>query len=162
MAERSRKYRAASAFARPGWCPDRRDKEHLPGGVDKEASHHFLGDAATPPRGDARRGITPAPTSHLRRAVLACRDNAVREAARRPSRFRARNVARDLDGDALRPNLARERSRCACFLVRAVAVPFLGGLSLTPARRAFERPIAIACFVDRAPCFPLRTCSISS
>jgi hypothetical protein len=55
--ERSRKYRAASAFARPGRCSDRRDKEHLPGGVDKEASRHFLGDAATPPRGDARRGI---------------------------------------------------------------------------------------------------------
>jgi hypothetical protein len=34
--------------------------------------------------------------------------------------------------------------------------------TLTPARRAFERPIAIACFVDRAPCLPLRTCSISS
>src|SRR5690348_5294816 len=52
-----KKYRAASAFARPGWCPDRWDNEHLPGGVDKEAAHHFLGDAATPPRGDARRGI---------------------------------------------------------------------------------------------------------
>jgi hypothetical protein len=36
---------------------DRRDKEHLPGSVDKEASRHFLGDAATPPRGDARRGL---------------------------------------------------------------------------------------------------------
>jgi hypothetical protein len=33
------------------------DKEHHPGGVHKEASRHFLGDAATPPRGDARRGI---------------------------------------------------------------------------------------------------------
>src|SRR5262245_55380528 len=46
-----------SLFARTGWCSDRRDKEHHPGGVHKEASHHFLGDAATPPRGDARRGI---------------------------------------------------------------------------------------------------------
>src|SRR5262244_4432536 len=44
-------------FARTGWCSDRTDKEHHPGGVDKEASRHFLGDAATPPRGDARRGI---------------------------------------------------------------------------------------------------------
>src|SRR5262245_23288368 len=44
-------------FARTGWCSDRWDKEHHPGGVHKEASHHFLGDAATPPRGDARRGI---------------------------------------------------------------------------------------------------------
>src|SRR5262245_52080325 len=44
-------------FARTGWCSDRTNKEHHPGGVDKEASRHFLGDAATPPRGDARRGI---------------------------------------------------------------------------------------------------------
>jgi len=33
---------------------------------------------------------------------------------------------------------------------------------LTPARRAFDKPIAIACFVDRAPCFPSRTWCISS
>ena len=32
-----------------------------------------------------------------------------------------------------------------------------GGGRWTPARRAFERPIAMACFVDRAPCFPSRT-----
>src|SRR5215510_7718640 len=44
-------------FARTGWCSDRWDKEHHPGGVHKEASRHFLGDAASPPRGDARRGI---------------------------------------------------------------------------------------------------------
>src|SRR5262245_57057159 len=44
-------------FARTGWCSDRTDKEHHPGGVDTEASRHFLGDTATPPRGDARRGI---------------------------------------------------------------------------------------------------------
>src|SRR5262249_50558154 len=35
-------------FARTGWCSDRWDKEHHPGVVDKEASHHFLDDAATP------------------------------------------------------------------------------------------------------------------
>src|SRR5262245_25420016 len=46
-------------FARTGWFSDRWDKEHHPGGVHKEASRHFLGDAATPPRGDARRGIRP-------------------------------------------------------------------------------------------------------
>jgi hypothetical protein len=38
----------------------------------------------------------------------------------------------------------------------------LGGESFTPARRAFDSPIAIACFVDRAPCFPSRTWCISS
>jgi hypothetical protein len=40
--------------------------------------------------------------------------------------------------------------------------PFVGGGSLTPARRAFESPMAIACFVDRAPCLPLRMWCISS
>src|SRR5690606_13477747 len=39
--------------------------------------------------------------------------------------------------------------------------PFGGGRS-TPSRRAFERPIAIACFGDRAPCLPSRTWWISS
>src|SRR5262250_132227 len=34
-------------FARTGWCSARTDKEHHPDGVDKEASRHFLGDAAT-------------------------------------------------------------------------------------------------------------------
>jgi hypothetical protein len=42
------------------------------------------------------------------------------------------------------------------------ALPFFGGGSFTPARRAFESPMAIACFADLAPCFPSRTCSISS
>ena len=46
------------------------DKEHHPAGVDKEASRHFLSDAATPPRRDARRGIRHfkmTPLSTLRR-----------------------------------------------------------------------------------------------
>src|SRR3954469_5775430 len=32
----------------------------------------------------------------------------------------------------------------------------------TPARRAFESPMAIACLAERAPCLPLRMSSISS
>src|SRR5262245_8043580 len=56
-AERSRKYCAASAFCEDGVVFRSMDKEHHPAGVHKEASRHFLGDAATPPRGDARRGI---------------------------------------------------------------------------------------------------------
>jgi len=35
-------------------------------------------------------------------------------------------------------------------------VPFFGGRSFTPARRAFDKPIAIACLVERAPCLPSR------
>jgi hypothetical protein len=39
-----------------------------------------------------------------------------------------------------------------------VAFALAGGEgSFTPARRAFDSPIAIACFVERAPCFPSRT-----
>ena len=34
---------------------------------------------------------------------------------------------------------------------------FFGPLSRTPARRALDKPMAIACWVERAPCLPLRT-----
>ena len=44
----------------------------------------------------------------------------------------------------------------ACLRVRLEAVPFFGALSFTPARRAFDRPIAIACFALFAPCLPSR------
>jgi hypothetical protein len=41
-------------------------------------------------------------------------------------------------------------------LASAACSTFAGGLRSTPARRAFDRPMAIACFVDRAPCLPWR------
>src|SRR2546423_14592366 len=41
-----------------------------------------------------------------------------------------------------------------------VLLPFPG--RGTPARRAFESPMAIACLVERAPCLRLRMSSISS
>ncbi len=50
----------------------------------------------------------------------------------------------------------------ACLRVLSEVVPLFGGASFTPARRAFESPMAIACFVDRAPCLPSRIWSISS
>ena len=37
-----------------------------------------------------------------------------------------------------------------------------GGLSGTPARRAFDKPMAMTCLVERAPCLPCRTWCISS
>src|SRR5919108_6605989 len=46
--------------------------------------------------------------------------------------------------------------------VSSLTVPFSGGGRATPARRALERPMAIACLVERAPCLPLRMSSISS
>jgi hypothetical protein len=56
----------------------------------------------------------------------------------------------------LRPPRA---ARVADFALRFVAAlePATGGGSFTPERRAFDSPIAIACFVERAPCFPSRT-----
>jgi hypothetical protein len=46
----------------------------------------------------------------------------------------------------------------AAALRLVVAFAFAGGGgSFTPARRAFESPIAVACFDERAPCFPSRT-----
>ena len=44
----------------------------------------------------------------------------------------------------------------------ALALPAGGGFSATPPRRAFDSPIATACFADRTPCLPSRTWSISS
>jgi len=77
VAERSRKYRAASAFREAGVVFRSQAKEHHPVGVNKEAPRHLFkeaprhlfDDAATPPRGDARRGMrrfkmTP-PNPHL-------------------------------------------------------------------------------------------------
>jgi hypothetical protein len=58
-----------------------------------------------------------------------------------------------VDGRArVRP---RRRADAALRFVDAFA--FFGAGRFTPERRAFERPIAIACFVDRAPCLPSRT-----
>src|SRR5437868_5231879 len=53
-------------------------------------------------------------------------------------------------------------SRAAFFRVSADTVPLRGGGNFTPARRAFESPIAMACLVERAPCSPARISSISS
>jgi hypothetical protein len=53
-------------------------------------------------------------------------------------------------------------SAAAFWRVPALAVPAFGCFSATPARRAFDKPIAIACFADFTPCLPSRTWSISS
>jgi hypothetical protein len=69
-------------------------------------------------------------------------------------------VARERVVDGLLDELALRRSLLA--LRRVALDPDFGGGNFTPDRRAFDNPMAIACFVDRAPCFPSRTCSISS
>jgi hypothetical protein len=93
-------------------------------------------------------------------ALRACRESASFEAALCPSRFNAFRVARERVADGRLRLFALRVSRFACSFVSSEE-PSEGGKS-TPARRAFESPIAIACLVDRAPCFPSRMCSISS
>jgi hypothetical protein len=98
----------------------------------------------------------------LRRAAArACLESAGFDAAERPSRARARLTARDLRAEVRPPpRFALDRSRFACFRVRELA-PRFGGGSFTPARLASESPMAMACLVDRAPCFPSRMWCIS-
>jgi hypothetical protein len=90
-------------------------------------------------------------------AERACRASDRGVAAARPSRRRAPWIARERVEDRFFREPARRSAYRALRRVRADAVPFAGALSATPARRAFESPIAIACFAERAPCFPSRT-----
>ena len=91
-------------------------------------------------------------------ADRACFEIALRDAVRCGSRLRARRTARERFADGLcrAPGLPARYALWALFRVRADAWPRFGGGSLTPARRAFDRPMAIACFVERAPCLPSR------
>jgi hypothetical protein len=47
-----------------------------------------------------------------------------------------------------------------CLFCRGIF--FAARRRATPAFLALDRPIAMACLVERAPCFPCRMCSISS
>jgi hypothetical protein len=82
---------------------------------------------------------------------------------RSPSRFRAFVVARDRLAEIFLPGDFTLRVSLAAFWrVAAEVVPSLGGGNFTPARRAFDRPMAMACLVEAAPCLPSRMWSISS
>jgi hypothetical protein len=84
------------------------------------------------------------------RALLcAWRESARWDAAAVPSPSKARSAARDRLGFGLRP------------VARGAFCPGGSG-SFTPARLAFDSPMAITCLAERAPCLPSRTCSISS
>ena len=89
---------------------------------------------------------------------FACFERELREAAECPMRFKAPSVARDRFAEVF--FFAGDRplfeSLAAFLRVAADVVPFFGGASLTPARRAFDKPMAIACFVLAAPCLPSR------
>ena len=95
----------------------------------------------------------------LRRAtVRACRESALREAADRPSRFNALIVAFDLLGEGGLLGCARPLAESFMALRRVAAdvVPGFGGGRGTPARRASDNPMAMACLAERAPCLPRR------
>jgi hypothetical protein len=91
-----------------------------------------------------------------RAAAVAWRESALRDAAARPWRLSARRVARDRRVDGWLRRLAARLADAALRFVEAFALAGGRG-SFTPARLAFERPIAIACFVEAAPCLPSRT-----
>jgi len=99
----------------------------------------------------------------LRAALLACFASALWETLLFGSRFKARTLALLRFGEGfVGPAFAFSRSLLAFVRVASDVRPLGGGGSFTPARRAFESPIAIACFADRAPCLPRRISSISS
>jgi hypothetical protein len=93
---------------------------------------------------------------------FACRDSALDDAAWRPSFLSALIVARERLAEVLRGWRLFLKSLSAFCRVLALEFAGSGGGSFTPARRALDKPIAIARLLDRAPCFPSRTCSISS
>jgi hypothetical protein len=109
-----------------------------------------------------RAALLPLAELRPRALLCACRERASCEAALLQDRLRAVVVARDLvfDGGCPAAPPAAE-SRSAFLRVSAEAFP-LGAGNRTPARLAFDSPIAMACFAERAPCFPSRICSISS
>src|SRR6266481_912861 len=91
-------------------------------------------------------------------APRVCRKSADFETLDLLSLLKAFSVARERLGETFRlPERPLARSRSACFRTRFVERPALGGANFTPARRAFDKPIAIACCGDLAPCFPSRT-----
>jgi hypothetical protein len=89
----------------------------------------------------------------LRALDRAWRESAFREAAERPSRLSALVTARD----RLAAGRFRALVRPALGRLALRPRPFAGLGSFTPALRAFDSPIAMACLVERAPCFPSRT-----
>jgi hypothetical protein len=95
-------------------------------------------------------------------ARRACRDKDLCVAAARFSRFKAPRTARERVREVRRRDPALRWLRAARRRVFAEVLPFLGGGSFTPLRRALDRPIAMACRGERAPCLPLRTWRISS
>ncbi len=126
--------------------------------------------AAARSRGPFVRTAFPAAADRLaalRRAAAAwaCRDRARCEAAARGLAFRARLVALARFAEGRAPARFPRPSSYAASALRRVfseVLPGAGGGRSTPARRAFDSPMAIACCAELAPCFPSRMWWISS
>jgi hypothetical protein len=97
-------------------------------------------------------------------ADFPCCESDRRETADCPSRFNAPRVACERRADGRLALVRRPRALSLRALRRVLSdvVSGRGGRNGTPARRALDSPMAMACFGDRAPCLPSRTCSISS
>src|SRR5207253_9121455 len=78
--------------------------------------------------------------------------------------LRTRDTARETRGRRCVFRLCWPASNAysALLRVRALALPLPGGRRATPARLALERPMAMACSGDLAPCSPRRILWISS
>ena len=82
----------------------------------------------------------------LRAALRACSASALWETLLFGSRSKALRLALLRFGEAFTgPDFAFSKSRLAFVRVASDVRPLGGGGSLTPARRAFESPMAIAC-----------------
>ncbi len=97
-----------------------------------------------------------------RAEARACRESAMRDAARRLSLLSAFSVARERFAEIFSPRWPLRYALCAPRRVFSDVLPLAGGRSFTPARRAWKSLMAIACLVERAPCFPSRMWRISS
>jgi hypothetical protein len=107
--------------------------------------------------------VFPVAALLLRAALLACFASALWETLLFGSRSKARTLAVLRFGEGfVGPAFAFSRSLLAFVRVASDVRPLGGGGSFTPARRAFESPMAIACCADRAPCLPRLISSISS
>jgi len=58
--------------------------------------------------------------------------------------------------EGFRPARPLLKAAFALRRVSAEASPSSGASKFTPERRAFDKPMAIACLVERAPCLPSR------
>ena len=99
-----------------------------------------------------RRLLLTRPARRFAAMLRACFERAFRDAPERPSLFKAFNVA----CERLREGFCR-LELCLALLLVVEALPAGGGGSFTPAFRAFESPIAMACLGERTPCLPSRT-----